>query len=123
MNFIICVTIGLPLALLIYLAFRLLKRPITAERSAEISGMTIGIVYIIPVVVFILAIPVTLLALPLGTLAWIFHPSWVPSWFDGAPTWFGLPSFVWIGGALLTFWAVLSLRSLYSWLQARRLIH
>lgn len=107
--------IGVPLTLLIYLALRFLKRPVTPLRSAEIAGTAMGIVQLIPVVIFLLAMPLTILLLPLGTLAWLFHPSWLPSLFEGAPTWLGVPSFVWIGGALLTYWVVM----LFRWLAER----
>jgi len=123
MTFIICVVVGLPLALLIYLAFRLLKRPITAERSVEISAITTTAIQVIPVfVVFVLAFPVMMLVLSLGTLVWIFHPSWFPQFLDSTTTWFGAPVSVWIGGALLTYWAVLSFQYLHGWLRARGLV-
>jgi hypothetical protein len=105
--YILTFVIGIPLALLIYLTLRFLKRPITPEHSAQIAGTTLGIIQIIPAVLFIVAIVLVVPLLPFATLVWIFHSSWLYSLSEGMPKWFGVPSFVWFGAAILAYWLFL----------------
>jgi hypothetical protein len=71
------IVIGLPLTLLIYLAYRLLKRPATIERSVEISAITLSLVKIVPFVVIFLFGILTVLLLA----RWLLLPGY--SMFHG----------------------------------------
>ena len=115
--------IALPLALLIYLTMRLLKRPITPIRSAGIAVTVVGAApNALFVLVLILSTALLVLLSPVAFVAWAFHISWLTSWFDWAPTWLGVPSVVWFGGLILIYWAAQALRFVRGWLRAQDLM-
>jgi hypothetical protein len=109
--------IGIPLAVLIFLSARMVSRPIELEQAADIAGVTIGGLKVLPALVFLLAFPACLVLLALAPLAWVLG---FTSVFDGLPIWHGMPVAVWGGAALLGSAAAANWHGFRGWLRARK---
>jgi hypothetical protein len=114
-----------PLTFLIYLGYRLLKRPISLERSCDVAAMTVVGAWYLPQILIILAIaimaPVVFYLAPFATLAWFFHRQWFPS-FLSTPNMlvFGVPGVVWFTGLLLLIGLYLLAMMLITFVRERK---